>query len=102
MSQQATSQIERQGEQGKGNARRVLTLAAVKIRQHRDDNNLTAADLAAQLGVTQPAVIYWETGQKKPRNAMQGKLKALGICSADDWHEPAPPANDAGATDGGA
>lgn len=67
-----------------------LTLAAFKIKRFREERRLTQAQLADDLGVSQPAVIYWETGQKRPRTAMQGKLHDRGICSPNDWHEPAP------------
>lgn len=66
------------------------SLAAYRIKRFREVNKLSAAELAAQLGVSQPTVFYWETGQKVPRTAMQGKLHERRICSPMDWHLPAP------------
>lgn len=68
----------------------VLSLAAFKIKRFRKKRGLTATQLAGELGVSQPAVIYWEKGQKCPRPAMQRKLQERGICSPNDWHKPAP------------
>lgn len=75
-----------------------LSLAAFKIKRFRKKRGLTATQLAGELGVSQPAVIYWEKGQKCPRPAMQRKLHERGICAPNDWHKPAPAdvANDDG------
>lgn len=64
--------------------------AAHKIKAYRRRNNLTAAALGEQLGVSDAAVIYWESGQRVPRHDLQGKLLAEGICAPNDWHVPAP------------
>lgn len=74
------------------------SLASVKIRAFRHANDLSALELGAKLGVSQTAVLFWEYGQRAPRLEMQGKLKVLGVCDADDWHKPAPP--DSPDTDG--
>lgn len=79
-----------------GGAGSLLSLAAFKIRQFRKKNRLTGTALAERLGVSQPAVYFWETGRKIPRTEMQGRLHQHGICSPNDWHEPAPVANDDG------
>lgn len=82
--------------EAKVDAGEALSLAAHKIKRFREENRLSAAQLADELGVSQPAVFYWETGQKKPRMAMQAALHRRGICEPNDWHQPAPAANDDG------
>lgn len=79
----------------------ATSLAAFKIKRFREEHRLTRTALAERLGVSQPAVLYWETGRKTPRTEMQGRLHAHGICSPNDWHEPAPVANDDGAESAG-
>lgn len=68
------------------------SLAAFKLEQYRNaaTPRMTKAALAAELGVSAVAVIFWENGRSVPRHDMQGKLHELGICSPNEWHEPAP------------
>lgn len=96
MGQQALTTSEQTGEAPRLGGANLRTLAAHKIKQFREVNALTATELAAQLGVSQPTVCYWESGAKVPRTTMQGVLHQRGICSPTDWHVPAPVANDDG------
>ncbi len=98
MGQQALTKSCERASTPTGSGVGVLSLAAFKIKRFRKECRLTATQLAEQLGVTQPAVIYWEKGQKCPKPAMQRKLHERGICEPNDWHEPAPAdvANDDG------
>lgn len=66
------------------------SMAAYKIRRYRQRHNLTATALAEQLGVSDVAVLYWESGHRRANLKLQGLLHAEGICSANDWHAPAP------------
>jgi DNA-binding XRE family transcriptional regulator len=66
------------------------SLAAYKLEQYRTGRALTKAALARELGVSEVAVFFWERGQRVPRYDMIGKLNELGICSPNEWHEPAP------------
>lgn len=81
-SQQLTNAIE--------TAPTLPSLAAFKLRRYRIARNLTAMALAKELGVSDVAVLYWENGNRVPRHQLQGRLHAEGICSPNEWHEPAP------------
>lgn len=72
------------------------SLAAFKLEQYRRaaTPRMTKAALAAELGVSAVAVIFWENGRSVPRHDMQGKLHERGICSPNEWHLPAPAEDD--------
>lgn len=49
----------------------------MKLREWRENNNLTQYELAEILGVAQPTVSQWENGEYLPDNAMRHKLRQL-------------------------
>lgn len=49
----------------------------MKIREWRENTNLTQYELADILGVAQPTVSQWENGEYLPDNAMRHKLRQL-------------------------
>lgn len=54
-----------------------------RLRAARKDAGLSQADLAARVGVSQPAVANWESGVHDPRRLMLAKLaEALGVSTA--------------------
>lgn len=55
-------------------AKRIRTRQGEKIRQARKIRKLTARQLAELVGVTEGAVIHWETGRFSPRQAMQVRI----------------------------
>jgi transcriptional regulator with XRE-family HTH domain len=61
-----------------------LTTIGDRIRQARKAAGLNQSDLAARIGVSQPAVANWESGVHDPRRLMLAKLAdALG--APLDW-----------------
>ena len=51
-----------------------------RLKQLRKARGLTQGQMAAQLGVSMPAICAWETGKARPRDArMKGLANALGI-----------------------
>ncbi len=68
----------------------ALSLGAWKIRRWRKAEGMTARHVATLLGVTPPAVHFWETGKKVPRHSKLAQLQELGVCEPNDWHRPAP------------
>ncbi len=55
-----------------------------RIRVTRKARNLSQAELAARLGVTQPAIANWESGVHDPRRVMLAKL-AETLDVSLDW-----------------
>ena len=55
-----------------------------RIRQSRKACNLSQADLARRIGVTQPAVANWESGVHDPRRLMLARL-ADALQTPLDW-----------------
>jgi transcriptional regulator with XRE-family HTH domain len=52
----------------------------VRLKQLRKAKGMTQAQMAAQLGVSMPAICAWETGKARPRDArMKALANALGI-----------------------
>lgn len=57
----------------------ALTTIGDRIRQARKARGLNQAELAARIGVSQPAIANWESGVHDPRRLMLAKLAdALG------------------------
>lgn len=56
----------------------------MSFRKAREKSGLTQQDLAAQLGVDQSAVCFWETGKTQPRAKLLPKIAELLNCSVDD------------------
>lgn len=54
-----------------------------RVRIARKAQNLNQAELAARLGVTQPAVANWESGQHDPRRLVLAKLASVLDVSLD-------------------
>lgn len=52
----------------------------VRLKQLRKAKGMTQGQMAAQLGVSMPAICAWETGKARPRDArMKALANALGI-----------------------
>ena len=72
-----------------------MHLAGQKIRNFREahDPPLNAEEFGAQYGEPKPwpsrTVYGWETKGKIARAAVQKRLSELGICTLEDWLEPA-------------
>ena len=66
-------------------------MAAHKIRAYRARHGLSQRALAHDLGVSAPAVVYWERGARHASHSLQAALHSRGICDPNDWHLPAPP-----------
>lgn len=73
-----------------------LSLGAHKLRQWRTNEGLARVEAGALLGVSETAIYFWETGKKVPRHGNLAKLRDLGVCKPNDWHEPAPPTAEEG------
>ena len=50
-------------------------MLATKLKVLRAEHNLTQAELASKLGVTQKVISSWETGNATPRPAMMQKIE---------------------------
>lgn len=70
-----------------------MTIKNIKIR--RAALNLSQAELANALGVTQAAVSAWETGQKLPRASQLPALASVLHCTIDDLYAGTEAENDA-------
>lgn len=49
----------------------------------RENANMTQAEVAKHMGVTDAAVSMWETGKTAPRAALLPKIAALYGCTID-------------------
>lgn len=59
---------------------RATAASGLRIRELRLERGLTMAELAARIGVTQPAISQWESGREKPgRDSLQKLAAALGV-----------------------
>lgn len=56
----------------------------MNIKEIRQRRNITQVELAANLGIGQPAIASWETGVSKPRTDMLPKLAAILGCTIDE------------------
>lgn len=63
----------------------------MKLREWRENNNLTQYELAEILGVAQPTVSQWENGEYLPDNAMRHKLRQLSSGRIEFSYETAKP-----------
>lgn len=50
-------------------------MLVTKLKVLRAEHNLTQAELASKLGVTQKVISSWETGNATPRPAMMQKIE---------------------------
>lgn len=55
-----------------------------RLRTFREKNNITQAQIADKLGITQGAVSQWEAGATNPSIATISKLAAILGCSIDE------------------
>ena len=61
-------------------------VAGLRIREMRLARGLTMAELAARIGVSQPAISQWESGREKPgRDSLQKLARAFDV-SLDELH----------------
>jgi NAD+ synthase (glutamine-hydrolysing) len=71
-----------------------MHLAGMKIRQWRESRNppLSAEEFGEKFGDPWPSrtVYGWEAKGKIARSPVQKRLAEMGICSLEDWLEPAP------------
>ena len=71
-----------------------MHLAGLKIRQWRESRNppLSAEEFGEKFGDPWPSrtVYGWEAKGKIARAPVQKRLAEMGICSLEDWLEPAP------------
>lgn len=56
-------------------------MSATEVKDIREKLRLTQAELATQIGVTQTAISYWESGVRKPRGPALKLLSALAETS---------------------
>lgn len=63
----------------------------MKLREWRENNNLTQYELADILGVAQPTVSQWENGEYLPDKAMRHKLRELSGGRIEFSYETAKP-----------
>ncbi len=61
----------------------------MKLQEYLDEKQMTSAELARQIGVTQKAVYYWLTEGRSPRpNNIRAVSKATnGAVTAMDWFD---------------
>ncbi len=43
-----------------------MTLFAIRLKNLRDENNITQIELASAIGVNQSAIALWERGKSEP------------------------------------
>lgn len=55
-----------------------------QLRALREAASLTQKEAAAKLGVVQPAVSMWETGESKPKTEILPKIAAVYGCSISE------------------
>ena len=55
-----------------------------KIQAHRERLGLTQTELAKKLGVSQPAIAYWENGVRTPNVYVLKKMAEIFGCPIDD------------------
>ena len=54
------------------------------IQAHREQLGITQTELARKIGVSQPAVAYWESGARTPNVYILKKMAEIFGCSVDD------------------
>lgn len=60
--------------------------APLRVRELREARNISQAELAARLGVTPTAVLFWETGRNEPGAARLLQLAGVLECSVDELY----------------
>ncbi len=60
------------------------TLLAIRIKELREKQNLSRADLAARMGVKAPSVHDWESGDTAPRLDRLSQLAEVLGCTVED------------------
>lgn len=58
------------------------------IRAIREKRGLTQVMLAAEIGVTQPAIAMWEAGDRKPDIITLKRIAAVLQCTTDELLSP--------------
>lgn len=56
----------------------------MSIKEKREQQNLTQAELAKALNIDQSTVCLWETGKTSPRAKLLPKIADLLRCSVDE------------------
>lgn len=56
----------------------------MKIKEKREQMNLTQRDLAEALAIDQSTVCLWETGKTRPRAKLLPRIAKLLSCTVDD------------------
>lgn len=56
----------------------------MKIKEKREQINMTQQELADALGIDQSTVCLWETGKTSPRAKLLPKIARLLSCTVDD------------------
>ena len=63
-------------------------MTIIQIRDKRIAKQLTQAQLAERIGVSQPCVAQWETGKTVPETTLLPRLAFCLDCSIDDLFSP--------------
>ena len=56
----------------------------MKLKEKREEQNLTQSGLATQIGVNQNTVSQWETGERIPRADKLVQLAQILGCTVDE------------------
>lgn len=61
--------------------------ARLRIRELREEKNISQAELASRLGVTPTAVLFWESGRNEPGAARMLQMARILECRVDDLYK---------------
>lgn len=59
---------------------------SLRIRELREERNITQAELARRLGVSPAAVLFWEKGRNVPGAARLLHIAKILECKTDDLY----------------